>query len=222
MKSKNKLLREILATGRIGHMEISIASEPRLIVKTPANQFILSAQTGRTRDGDTNIVDTMRRQLTSDMVGQKVTFTAVDKHSLKSQTGDFKIIFRGYDCEEAHGNIHPNIVLSHIRATEFAGTGEPQTAEAIAGLESDATGDRIIYNIPSSKPCTDLEGYDRKFEALHATVWLNSNDGSWYARRTEAGKATMGKLAEVGMDGLTAADILDAALQAAPKVGLEH
>ena len=222
MKSKKRILRDILATGRIGHMEISIASEPRLIVKTPANQFILSAQTGRTRDGDTNIVDTMRRQLTSDMVVQKVTFTAVDKRSLKSQTGDFKVIFRGYDCEEAHGNIYPNIVLSHIRATEFAGTGEPQTAEAIAGLESDATCDRIIYNIPNSKPCTDLEGYDRKFEALHATVWLNSNDGSWYAQRTEAGKATMGVMAEVGLTDVTVEDILDAALQAAPRQPLEY
>ena len=218
MKSKAKILRDIFATGHIGHMEISVATEPRLVVKTAANQFILSARTGRTRGDDISMVTLMRSHLTHDIVSQKVTFAAVDRQTLESETGEFKVIFRGYYCEEAQGSICAGRVVSHIHATTI---GAPQTAESLAGLENAVTS-RIIYNIPESKPCTDMEGYDRKLEALHATVWLNSNDGSWYARRTEAGKATMGKLAEVGMDGLTAADILDAALLAAPKVSLEH
>ena len=221
MKSKNKLLREILGTGRIENMQISVATEPRIVVKTPANTFILSAQTGRTFGGDATMLTRMRESLTHDLVAEAVEFTAVDRQTLHSESGKFKVLFRGYNTEEATGQVVAGKILSHIRATSDESSNIPRTAEALAGLESQATS-RIIYNIPDSQPSTEVEGYDRKHTGRNAVVWFNTTDGSWFAKRTEAGKLTMGELAEVGMEGLTVADILDAALQAAPRVPLEH
>lgn len=219
-QSKAKILRDTMASGRIGNIEIGVSVEPRIVIKTATKRIILSARTGRESNDDAQMMTHMREILTHDHLQVDVNYTAVDRKSLQTEQGKFRIVFRGFDCDESTGQIVAGRLVSYIHAISDD-TTKPQTAEALAGMESEVT-TRIIFNIPDSKPSDEVAGYDRKHEGKNATVWINTNDGKWFAKRTEAGKACLGVLAEVGLDGLTPADILDAALQAAPKIPLEH
>lgn len=220
MKNQRKILNDIVSTGSVDNLEISVSVEPRIFVRIGDQTRILSARSGReqhTNDG--YLMERIRQALTVNRCADGFGFTAVDRRTLQKEHGRVTVAFDGFNTTEAHGQIVPGQLISH--ANSLCGVDDASaTAEAIVGLDTGPS-NRYLFNIDGSQPSDERQGFDRKIETMICSLWLNSETGEWVAQRKETAMAELGPLAEAGYDGVTVHDVLDAIVANAPRVSVE-